>query len=152
MTAFRGDELVTVLREQRTRLVPAGSAPVYPTRAEALLSSHLQYGEAILAEGRWSQLYTASLHNWNEFSRIRFDRDLRWSYLVFGPLANGDMPSYPPTMPQQIDLAGVNNSGGRQRHPRAHDRDASRQAPLPPRPTTSRSIGRASTRLSSRAS
>lgn len=109
--ASNGTDWVTILREQRTALTPAGSAPVHPIRAEMVLSSAPPYSEVFQAAGHWSQTYTAAHHNWNEQSSIRYDRDLRWHYLVYGPLDAGETPTYPGSVPKEVSLAGVNTSG-----------------------------------------
>jgi hypothetical protein len=111
LAAFNGTESVTLVREQKMQLVVAGSGAVYPTRAEALISSQPAWTEGFLAAGHFTQAYTAGHHNWNEHALVRFDHDLKWSYLVFGPLARGEMPSYPAVMPQTIQLSGLNTPG-----------------------------------------
>lgn len=108
LTAMRGSDWVTLIREQRTSLAVAGSAPVYPTRAEVVLSGSPAYSSGVLTEGRWSQVYTAAHHNWDEHALVRFDRDLALDHLVFGPLRRGEMPAYPPSMVETIALRGVN--------------------------------------------
>jgi hypothetical protein len=97
LSAFAGGDWLTLLREQNV----SSSGAIYPSRAEVLLSSHPAYGGAVPAGGFFTQLSAGSL------SRVRFDRALEWNYLVFGPLARSEMPTYPPSMPKQIELDGT---------------------------------------------
>lgn len=105
-----GNEVLTVFREQRTRLAPAGSAPVYPIQAFAQLR---RPGGAVVQDVRsfFAQTYTAQHHNWQEHSRLDFTRDRRWSYFVFEPLARGQPVSYPPEAFERIEVIGLGSSG-----------------------------------------
>ncbi|MCC7382203.1 MAG: hypothetical protein IT384_10255 [Deltaproteobacteria bacterium] len=105
-----GSDVLTVLREQRTRPAPAGSAPVYPIQALAQLR---RPAGAVVQDVRsfFAQTYTAQHHNWQEHSRLDFTRDRRWSYFVFEPLARGAPVSYPPEAFERIEVIGLGSSG-----------------------------------------
>lgn len=109
--ATSANDWITLLRQQRTRPTVAGSAPMYPTRAEIVSSQNPGFVEPVSATGHFTQVYTAGHHNWNEHSLIRFDHDRRWSFLVFERIARGEPPHGLGWLPSLVRLNPVNVPG-----------------------------------------